>query len=80
MAIENGRYVCCPMCHGKGQMHRADLVEYLSDPERDQKLQAYLQQITKEEEEAAKTVPDDFEREVHSWPPKRMLWRRSPKE
>lgn len=90
MAIEDGRYLCCPMCQGKGQIHRSELIEQLSDPERDRKLQALLEEITRQEEEAEKVpveaasrnedAPGAFEREVHSWPPKRILWRRSPKE
>jgi len=83
MATDNGRYVCCPTCNGKGQVHRSELIEQLSDPERDTKIQAYLQEFQAEEPQPAAEdrVPHgDFDREVHSWPPKRILWRRSQKE
>lgn len=85
MAIDHGRYLCCPLCQGKGQMHRSDLIQRLSDPHTADKLQALLEELKhqQEEERSLVTVPDDredFEREVHSWPPRRILWRRSPKE
>jgi len=91
MAIEDGHYVCCPICQGKGQMHRSDLIERLRDPGFAQTLHTYLERIIREQEELEKStlqavakkgepVADEFEREVHSWPPKRILWRRSPKE
>ncbi len=79
MATENGRYVCCPLCNGKGQMHRSELAERLNDPQRDQKFRTYLQK-TEGEHNAQPVGAGDFDREVHSWPPKRILWRRSPKE
>lgn len=87
MAIEEGRYLCCPLCQGKGQMHRSDLIERLGDPEKKAELQKLVEELKKqEEEEKLVPVPSDegdpaaFEREVYSWPPKRILWRRSPKE
>lgn len=85
MAID-GRYLCCPLCHGKGQMHRSELIERLSDPEHREKLRILLEELRDEEAKSLVPAPDDghdpneFEREVHSWPPKRILWRRSPKE
>ena len=82
MATENGRYVCCPTCNGKGQLHRSELIEQLNDPQRDAKIRAYLHQISEEEQQHAEAAQAaaDFDSEVHSWPPKRILWRRSPKE
>ena len=84
MAIEDGRYVCCPLCEGKGQLHRSDLTQRINDPKLVDTLHDYLQQIKKELEQSLVTIggPKDsaYEREMHSWPPKRMLWRRSPKE
>ncbi len=83
MAIDNGRYFCCPLCQGKGQMRRSELIERLSDPANQEKLRVFLQQLQEEEEKDLVPVSEDhdaFEREVHSWPPRRILWRRSPKE
>ncbi len=83
MAIDDGRYLCCPLCQGKGQMHRPDLIERLSDPEIQAKFRTLLRQLREEEQKVLVPAPEDhaeFEREVHSWPPRRILWRRSPKE
>ena len=88
MAIEEGRYLCCPLCQGKGQMHRSELIERLSDPVQREQLAALLQELKQQEEDEKSLVPtpndeedrDAFQREVYSWPPKRILWRRSPKE
>lgn len=89
---ENGHYLACPMCHGKGQMHRSDILEKLCDPELGRKIQTYLQEITADMpdrehvlEEAAAACGCEHttarEREVLSWPAKKQfLWRRSPKE
>jgi len=87
MAIDEGRYLCCPLCQGKGQMHRSELIERLGDARKREQLQKLLEEL-KHEAEAEKLVPvpndeedhDAFRREVYSWPPKRILWRRSPKE
>ncbi len=90
MAIEDGRYLCCPMCQGKGQLQRSELIEQLSGPERDRKFRALLDKLAQQAKEAEAApvgaasgkgdTPGAFEQEVHSWPPKRILWRRSPKE
>ena len=78
MATENGRYVCCPLCNGKGQMHSSELAERLNDPQRDRKFHDYLRHF--DADHAPQVAAQDFDSEVHSWPPKRILWRRSPKE
>lgn len=85
MANHDGRFLCCPLCQGKGQVERADLIERLSGPHNQEKLQALLEELKKQEHDDLIAVSHDgdrdaFEREVHSWPPRRILWRRSPKE
>lgn len=86
MAIDTGRYLCCPLCQGKGQMQRTGLIERLSDPQNSEQLNLLLGELkqAEQDERALVPTPDDsrgaFEREVHSWPPRRILWRRSPKE
>lgn len=76
----------CPLCEGQGEVRRAQLTEFFSDPELNSKIDAYLI------EDASKTVdkpelvavsgqpPRDFQREVHCWNPSLPMWRRSPKE
>jgi hypothetical protein len=69
-------------------MHRSDLIERLSDPQNRERFQTLLQELKQQEEEEKSLVPtpndqddrDAFQREVNTWPPKRILWRRSPKE
>ena len=86
MAIDDGRFLCCPLCQGKGQMHRADLIERLTDPQNKERLETLLEKLKQEEKDDLVAVSQPagdrsaFEREVHSWPPRRILWRRSPKE
>ncbi len=88
MAIDDGRYLCCPLCQGKGQMHRSDLIQRLSDPHNGEEFHLLVDQLKRQEEDEKSLVPtpddgedrDAFQREVYSWPPRRILWRRSPKE
>jgi hypothetical protein len=79
----NGHYVPCPLCEGKGQMHRSELAAKLADHDLQAKLAACREQLVKQDEgrqaetaEAAK----DFKQEVLKGPVTRILWRRSPKE
>lgn len=87
----NGHYLACPMCHGKGQVHRSDIIEKLCDPELSRKIQTYLEEITHDMPDSRQVMekaaaacgcpqPSEREREVHSWPATHLLWRRSPKE
>lgn len=80
---ENGHYVQCPLCEGKGRMKRSELAAKLADHEVEATLTACRQQIVKEQggrsslgDEAA----SDFKEEVLKGPVTRILWRRSPKE
>lgn len=88
----NGQYVQCPLCEGRGQLHRSEVLQRLTDKELTGKIASYLEKLQKVEETQApqlvKTAataaemrqPGEFEKEVHTWPAKRFLWRRSPKE
>ena len=83
MATDDGHFLHCPLCQGKGEMQRSHLMERLNDPRIKQQLQILLEELKRQEHEELATVArgrDDFEHEVHSWPPRRILWRRSPKE
>ena len=84
----NGHYVQCPLCEGKGQMHRSDLVTKLADHDLARKLADCLEQLAAKSEQgntakskrAGSSEQSDFEHEVLSGPVRRILWRRSPKE
>jgi len=82
----NGQYVQCPLCEGKGQMHRSELAAKLADHDLQAKLAACHERLVKQYEgrQAEKTNAADsgseFEREVLKGPVTRILWRRSPKE
>lgn len=87
----DGTYVQCPLCEGKGQLYRSDVVAKLTDKELPGKINSYLTKLYqaaegKPEPQPAEPVTagappqSEFEKEAHSWPMKRFLWRRSPKE
>jgi len=88
----NGHYVQCPLCEGKGQMHRSDLEAKLSDSELVSKLAAHVGPQAEASEAggragekvgtaaAGRSGPTDREREVLNGPWNKLLWRRSPKE
>lgn len=83
----NGHYVVCPLCEGRGQFHRSDLVQQLKDPGLPARIAGWLKKLERGGEaeapaceETVECVDGEFEREVHSWPAQRILWRRSPKE
>ncbi len=80
---ENGHYIQCPLCGGKGRMKRSELASKLADHEVEARLTACRQQIVKEEGEessASDEAASDFKEEVLKGPVTRILWRRSPKE
>jgi len=72
---EDGHYVLCPLCEGKGRMHRSELAAKLADHEVEARLTVCRQQLVQAEAGAG-----DFKREVLKGPVTRILWRRSPKE
>ena len=79
----------CPLCRGKGEVNRAEVVERFGDPK---KLAAYVTELRKAHPELLerRTHPpevrpngrreSDFERDVHTWNTKVSLWTRSNKE
>jgi len=79
----DGHYILCPLCEGKGRMHRSELAAKLADHEVEARLTACRQQLAKAEagqQSATAEAASDFEREVLKGPVTRILWRRSPKE
>jgi len=79
----DGHYVLCPLCEGKGKMHRSELAAKLADHEVEARLTACRQQLVKAEagrQSATAGTGSTFEQEVLKGPVTRILWRRSPKE
>ena len=82
----DGHYEQCPLCEGKGQMPRSELVAKLADHDLQAKLTACREQLVKQydrrqaEPTVAGNAAVDFEQEVLKGPVTRILWRRSPKE
>ena len=78
----DGHYVICPLCEGKGKMHRSELVSRLANHDVEAKLTACRQQLAqaKTEEPSERPKTQTFHEEVLKGPVTRILWRRSPKE
>ena len=76
----------CPLCQGRGEVRRSELIEFSSDPELKAKINASLDAVPPIPDDTAELVgapsqePRDFQKEVHSWNPRVLTWRRSPKE
>jgi hypothetical protein len=78
----DGHYVLCPLCEGKGKMHRSELAAKLANHDVEAKLTACRQQLAQAGASGpgAITETKNFEEEVLKGPVTRILWRRSPKE
>jgi hypothetical protein len=76
----------CPLCEGQGEVHRSRLIDFASDPDLKTKIDACLASVPPPADETTELVgvpgqePRDFQKEVHSWNPRVLTWRRSPKE
>jgi len=79
---ENGHYVICPLCEGKGKMPRSELAAKLANHEVEAKLTACRQALAQADttEQTATPKTKNFEEEVLKGPVTRILWRRSSKE
>lgn len=73
--------VKCPLCEGRGEVLRSEIVERLTNQELRKRLDARIAEIL-EASELAGVGPKvrNFEKEVHEWNPTLPMWRRSPKE
>ncbi len=78
----------CPLCHGRGQISRSEILEKFSDS---YKISAYVGELRKlvplVDRRTGPQAPRpggrrkmDFEHEVHTWNPSVDLWTRSNKE
>jgi len=76
----------CPLCAGLGDVRSPRRVEFFSDPQLQNKIQAYLTDASAAAEDTAELVavgeskPRDFQKDLHTWNPTLPMWRRSPKE
>ena len=74
----------CPLLQGLDAMHRAELLGLLNDSNLREKLEACLSQHSSGEVTpgvcAEGNKRGDFEKEVHTWNPQRLVFSRSPKE
>jgi transposase len=76
----------CPLLQNLDAMHRAELLGLVNDSNLREKLEKCLtHHLEEESKEVAKVggkeaQTHDFEKEVHSWNPQRLIFSRSPKE
>lgn len=80
---ENGHYLLCPLCEGKGKMRRSEMAAKLANHDVEAMLTACRQELVKAETGRQSATPEaakDFKQQVLKGPVTRILWRRSPKE
>jgi hypothetical protein len=75
----------CPLLQGLDAMHRAELLGLLNDSNLREKLENCLAQHIRDESKAEPVcagTPEErqFEKEVRSWNPQKLVFSRSPKE
>jgi hypothetical protein len=72
----------CPLLQGLDAMHRAELLGLLNDSNLREKLEACLTQHAQESNTACPGGEPErnFEKEVRSWNPQKLVFSRSPKE
>jgi len=78
----------CPLLKGLDAMHRAELIGLLNHSNLREKLEACLAEHTRAADTATEPAavcagesqPRNFDKEVHSWNPKNLIFSRSPKE
>jgi len=70
----------CPLLQGLDAMHRAELLGLLNDSSVREKLEACLTEHGEKPNAACAAEARNFEKDVHSWNPKKLVFSRSPKE
>jgi hypothetical protein len=80
MVEETGK-LKCPLCEGRGEVVRSEIVERFTNPELRKRLDARIAEIFEASDVAGvgRRVRN-FEKEVHTWNPTLPMWQRSPKE
>jgi hypothetical protein len=77
---EQTQKVKCPLCEGRGEILRSEMVEGFTNPELRKRLEARIGEILESELAAVGPKVRNFEKEVHTWNPTLPMWQRSPKE
>jgi hypothetical protein len=70
----------CPLLQGLDAMHRAELLGLLNDSNLREKLEACLTERGEKPSAACASEERNFEKDVHSWNPQKLVFSRSPKE
>jgi hypothetical protein len=81
--MANDDLLKCPLCQGRSQVNRTELIGLLTDHNLREKIEKYLAELLQAEPAtvgARRPESTDFEKDVHTWNPQLPIWRRSPKE
>jgi len=70
----------CPLLQGLDAMHRAELLGLLNDSNLREKLETCLSQQAGKSNAACTSEERNFEKDVRSWNPQKLVFSRSPKE
>lgn len=70
----------CPLLQGLDAMHRAELLGLINDSNLREKLEVCLSQHTDQSTPCTDAGERNFEKDVHNWNPKKLVFSRSPKE
>ena len=70
----------CPLLQALDAMHRAELLGLLNNSNLREKLESCLSQHAGKPSAACASEERNFERDVHSWNPQKLVFSRSPKE
>jgi len=78
---QNGDLLKCPLCEGRGELHKAELLERLSEKDLGSKVANFMSIVEAEQKESMHGVPSEqVKKDVTTWNLTHFLWRRSPKE
>jgi hypothetical protein len=83
---DNHDLLTCPLCAGRGEVRRAELLELAEKRQIAPKIDACLvknadpDEPSEPPEVVLATGDRNFQKDVHSWNPQLPMWRRSPKE
>lgn len=70
----------CPLLQGLDAMHRAELLGLLNNSNLREKVEACLSQHTSKPNAACASEQRNFDKDVRSWNPQKLVFSRSPKE